>query len=515
MTKKGYSGLLVFIIFVLALIISTRIFYSYAETKGLSPQETVPEIVEDISGDRYLPAVKEALKNAKSSIDMVMYFVNFAPEVKNSPVNDLVEELISAHNRGVKVKVILDQNIDFFLWNEGGEWQKQEKNDALFAYLKKQGIEAYFDNLYVTTHSKAIVIDKEIVIVGSANWTESSLRKNWEASCLIKSRGLTKQFLEDFSKISIDYEASILDEERAPAVRLKQAFLTNSTLAPHMLSSGDEIAFNLYLILLKKFDGNPQHAIEIDHKTLRHDLGIDKELSYASARDKMKQALRRLEEEYRLITRKKRFFMNTLVTLLNYPDKTPYSSPQEKYCSIPDEYWSYGWNKTLLFTEKYCYLINLSEGGTSRGRLWQGYFVGLSKKYNISRGTLLRGMGGLRKLNIIEMEYSNYSLEEGVIKRDPIRFRILGLYSPQLLNEQKHKLAKAYGAELFKKAESYAEIVYKGNNIQVIEDIIKKIKEYGIDEVGRVFKIVSKKSSGNPTRSYKYVIGILQKEARE
>ncbi len=471
--------------------------------------------VEDISQGRYLPAVKDALRNAKNSIDMVMYFVNFDPKVKNSPVNELVEELINARKRKVKVRVILDQNIDFTLWNEGGQWQKQNKNDALFAYLKKQGIETYYDNLYVTTHSKAIVIDGEIVIVGSANWTESSLSKNWESSCIIRSKDLAKQFLEDFSRINIDYEASILDEERGSAVRLKQVFLAEPSLASHMLTSGDEIAFDLYLVLLNKYSVNPRHPIEIGYKALRLDLGIDEKLSYASARDKMKQALRRLEEGYQLIVRKKRFFMNTFVTLLNYPDKTPYSPPNEKYCAIPGEYWLYGWNKTLSFTEKYCYLINLFEGGSSRGRLWQGYFVSLKKEYHISDNSLLRGMSGLRRLNIIDMGYSNYSLEEGVIKRDPIRFRILGLYSPDLLNKQKERLSDTYGEELFKKAQSYAEIVYKGNDVQVIEDIIKKMGEYGAGEVDRAFKIVSEKSSGNPIRSYKYVVGILQKEAND
>ncbi|TRZ94644.1 hypothetical protein D4R78_06185 [bacterium] len=498
-------------IFVSTFIVNTKIFSFCAEP---AQNQSYQATVEDINGAKYFPKVKEALKNAKSSIDLVMYFVNFGPAVKKSPVNELVEELVNAHKRGVKVKVILDQNIDFTVWNEGDKWQKQEKNDALFAYLKKQGVETYYDNLYAITHSKAIVIDQEIVIVGSANWTESSLRKNWEASCLIRSKDLARQFLDDFSKISIDYEASILDEERAPAVRLKQAFLTEPALAPAMLTARDEICFDLYLVLLKDFNANPQSDIEINYKTLRQVLGIDEKLSYASARDKMKQALRRLEEKYRLITRKKRFFMNTLVTLVNYPDKTPYNPPQEKYCAIPAEYWSYGWNKTFSFPEKYCYLINLTEGGASRGRLWQGYFIGLSKKYNISENTLSRGMSGLRKLNIIEMEYSSYSAEEGSFKRvGPIRFRLLGLYSPQRLNKEKQKLSEVYGAELFKKAESYAEIVYKGSDIQVIEDIIRKMEEYGASEVDRAFKIVSEKSSGNPVRSYKYVVGILQKEA--
>ena len=66
----------------------------------------------------------------------------------------------------------------------------------------------------------------------------------------------------------------------------------------------------------------------------------------------------------------------------------------------------------------------------------------------------------------------------------------------------------------FEKAEAYAATVWKGGDIQVIDDIIKKTEEYGADQVARAFGIVSIKSADNPKRSYKYVVGILQKEAR-
>lgn len=493
----------------MSLVLSgTGIFYSYAAN------ELYPALAEDLSGKKYFPGVKQALQDAKSSIFMVMYFTTFDPKDQKSKISQLVEELVNARKRGVKVKVILDQNINFPAWEGGkGEWGREEKNDSLFVYLKKQGIEAYYDNLYTITHAKAIIIDEETVILGSANWTESSLRKNWEISCLIRSKELAREILQDFSEIGIDNEASILGEERNPPIRLSQAFLTDPSLAPRMLTAGDEIAFDMYLILLKKFDGNPQHKIEIDYKTLRHDLGIDEKLKYASARDKMKEALRRLEERYRLITRKKRFFMNTLVSLLNYPAKMPYSPPQEKYCSIPDKYWSCGWHKTLSFPEKYCYLINLSKTATIPSKVWSDYIIGLAKEFNISRNSLLRGMQGLRKLNIIEMEYPDYP-QTGDFKKDkPIRFRLLGLYSPELLNKEKARLAKLYGEEHFKKAAAYAEIVYKGNDIQVIEDIIKKMDEYGTEQVDRAFNLISERSAANPKRSYKYVVGILQGEA--
>ncbi len=148
-----------FIILVLVILTGIRIFYSYAN-------ESYQATVEDISGDKYFPAVKEALSKAKKSINMAMYFVSFDPQEKVSGVSGLVEELVNAHKRGVKVKVLLDQNINFDAWEEArGGWEKENKNSTLFAYLKKQGIEVYYDSLYVLTHAKAIIIDEEITMV--------------------------------------------------------------------------------------------------------------------------------------------------------------------------------------------------------------------------------------------------------------------------------------------------------------------------------------------------------------
>jgi hypothetical protein len=94
-----------------------------------------------------------------------------------------------------------------------------------------------------------------------------------------------------------------------------------------------------------------------------------------------------------------------------------------------------------------------------------------------------------------------------------MRFRLLGLYSPERLQQEKERLAKLYGKEHFEQAQKYAEMVYKGNDIQVIEDIIKKTEEYGAEQVAQAFGKVSHRSPDNPKRSYKYVVGILQHPA--
>jgi len=229
----------------------------------------------------------------------------------------------------------------------------------------------------------------------------------------------------------------------------------------------------------------------------------------------LREALARLDERYKLINRIKRPPKGPYCLLLNYPDKKPYVLPQEKYCSVPDEYWQYGWNKRLSFPEKYFFLINLCKAGASRGRVWTGYRKGLMEEFNLSRDTIIRGIKGLRRLNIIEIEYPPYPEGGGFEARSPIRFRLLGLYSPDILQNEKERLIKLYGKERFEQAAKYAEIVYKNNDIQVIEDIIKKMEEYGVEQVDKAFGKVSHRSPDNPKRSYKYVVGILQKEAGE
>jgi len=497
-------------VFVAGILLASLILLVFASRAFCYPAE-----VEDIGGDKYFLAAKGALQDAKSSIYMVMYYVSFDSRDKNSSVYQLAQELVNAHKRGVKVKVILDQNIPYASWEgRGGDWQVEGKNESMFIYLKKEGIDAYYDNKTLLTHSKVIVIDEEKVIIGSANWTVSSLHRNYEASVLIKSPKLAQGLIKDFSRIIIDYEASILDEEKKAPVRVSRVFIEDPSLTARMLSKYDAISFDTYLLLLRDFNGNPEGEIDFDFKRMSEALGLDEKQSHRMRVKKITNALKRLHERYKLIERKARPKKNPYIRLLNYPDKIPYQSPEDKFFSVPDDYWRYGWHRRLSFPEKYCYFINLSRTGIGRSPWWAEHIVALENQYNVNEATISRGMMGLRKLNIIDIEYSDYT-KEGYVGRGPARFRLLGLYSPEKLEEQVDRLKVVYGEGAVSKSRAYAKIVYKENDIQVIEDIIKKTAMYGEDKINRAFTIVSKKAPDNPKRSYKYVVGILQKHIEE
>ncbi|KKO20222.1 MAG: hypothetical protein DCC43_05895 [Candidatus Brocadia sp.] len=163
---------------------------------GLPADDVIP-----LTDGDYYPQVHQALATAKKSIMCVMYMADINPKYKQGWEYNLVNDLINAHRRGISVTVIFDQNVMF--WETGKKGKKTErKSENAYELLKKNGVPVYYDSIDRVTHSKIMIIDDYITIVGSTNWTYSALRKNHEASVLIKSRSVAEEFLEKLRTIS-------------------------------------------------------------------------------------------------------------------------------------------------------------------------------------------------------------------------------------------------------------------------------------------------------------------------
>ena len=162
---------------------------------SLPADDVIPLVDEE-----YYPEVHKALTNAKKSILCVMFMAKLDPKHTEGNEYQLVLDLIAAHKRGVNVLVIFDQNIKF--------WKKGRKNSIIerkseYAYelLLRNGVPVFYDNKERVTHSKILVIDEYITIIGSTNWTYSALRKNHEASVMIKSKSVARTFERKLKKI--------------------------------------------------------------------------------------------------------------------------------------------------------------------------------------------------------------------------------------------------------------------------------------------------------------------------
>ncbi|HHT9106776.1 MAG TPA: phospholipase D-like domain-containing protein [Candidatus Wujingus californicus] len=187
-----FKNIVIFKIF--SIILTFNLFNS--PSYGLPADDVIPLV----DGD-YYPQVHQALITARKSIMCVMYMADINPKYNKGWEYNLVNDLIGAHRRGVDVLVIFDQNTMF--WEEGKKGKKTERrSQEAYDLLKKNGVPVYYDSKDRITHNKILVIDNYITIVGSTNWTYSALRKNHEASVLIKSRSVAESFLNKLRTIS-------------------------------------------------------------------------------------------------------------------------------------------------------------------------------------------------------------------------------------------------------------------------------------------------------------------------
>jgi len=149
--------------------------------------------VEVITNEEYFPRVHQILREAKDSIQVMMFKACYYEKYPDSPSNILIRDLINAHQRGIKVEVILERG--------SPKWKSTKENEKAGRILSEKGINVVYDFPFITTHSKMLIIDSNVSIVGSTNWSFYSLTHNNEVSVIIKSEEVAKELQNYFKKI--------------------------------------------------------------------------------------------------------------------------------------------------------------------------------------------------------------------------------------------------------------------------------------------------------------------------
>ncbi|MFO0632846.1 MAG: phospholipase D-like domain-containing protein [Nannocystaceae bacterium] len=116
--------------------------------------------------------VRPLLKHARERIDIAVFFLTH---------KHIVEDLITAHERGVKVRVVIDAT------GARNEYSKHE-------LLRAAGIPVKVENWGGKMHMKSAAIDGKVVIAGSMNWTSSGEYNNDENTLLLRSDELATQY---------------------------------------------------------------------------------------------------------------------------------------------------------------------------------------------------------------------------------------------------------------------------------------------------------------------------------
>jgi phosphatidylserine/phosphatidylglycerophosphate/cardiolipin synthase-like enzyme len=124
--------------------------------------------------------VLSIMRKSKESI----YFMAFS-----FTDDDLGEAIRAGAKRGIDVAGVMDA--DQIKFNIGTE----------FDYFKQDGLKVFLDGFSGQMHHKAIIVDEEILIAGSYNFTRSAATRNDENVVIIYDEDIAGFYLQEFQRI--------------------------------------------------------------------------------------------------------------------------------------------------------------------------------------------------------------------------------------------------------------------------------------------------------------------------
>ena len=465
----------------------------------LQPAHAFQADTQNISPDQYFKITLTEFSQAKESIYAVMYLASLDPTEPNSQVSQLLKGLVDAKNRGVQVKVILDQNLDFT--DESRQDQiYQNKNQAAFEYLRANSIEVFYDTAETYTHAKAIVIDGETSIFGSTNWSKAALTKNNEVNALIRSKEYAENLINQFDQIKLqEYIPAVV----TPSVKIPRDFLKEKMLG-EMVSQSDERTFDVYLYLLGQYNQNKDSKVELNYGNLAVSLDIEK-MGKENYRRQITKILSKLKEKYGLIDYKK--------VARNQSANITLKKLQGDSFELPTAYWKSHWNQRLSLSAKAMYLIILSCTNPSNPSFAMSR-EDLSKTYHISESFISDGTKELRIQNLLDIQYSSLE-DQDYSRRQPNVYTPKPIYDSADFQKALKSIEQKEGSKKLERAIATAGIIYEQNDLKTIQALIVLESQYGQEIIHEAAVKLADKNPDNPKRAVGYLISTIKSIAAQ
>lgn len=165
-----------FIQFLVAFILSTTA-WSFTETEHFT--NNTPYQVCFTPGENCTKLIVDTINNAKQTVLVQAYSFTSTP---------IAKALVDAKNRGLDVKIILDKS------------QVNRNKYSSARYLVNNNIPTWVDYRPAIAHNKIIIVDRNILITGSFNFTKAAQERNSENLLIIFDPQLTRYYVNNWSK---------------------------------------------------------------------------------------------------------------------------------------------------------------------------------------------------------------------------------------------------------------------------------------------------------------------------
>lgn len=146
----------------------------------------IPKVKQEISVDAFFSpgddcrnAILSQIAHARSTIDVCVFTVSD---------NIIVEKLIDAWEKGIKVRIVTDND------------KQYDRGSDIFR-MKEKGIPIRTDSTPDHMHHKYAIFDQQILLFGSYNWTRSAALNNNEDIAVVDSKVLVTKFSEEFETL--------------------------------------------------------------------------------------------------------------------------------------------------------------------------------------------------------------------------------------------------------------------------------------------------------------------------
>jgi cardiolipin synthase len=344
-----------------------------------SADNTTADKITDLSDRKYEQILIKLLDDAKESIVISMYGISLGFGEKN-PVRLLLNDLLEARKRGVSVTMYLNTR-----FRDADKAEESFIRSPIFKELKDAGCDIYLIPPSRKLHDKLIIVDSRFVIVGSTNWSNSALRRNFESNTLIDSTSHAQEKLKRLEDVTsfVKSNSEISDtpaylEELPEELSIPKELLTNKKYFARMVTGQDNRVFDLYFLFLahSQLIGEKEFFINMEDMALS--LELPDTWDYTALRRQVIRSLKRLQNRYNLITVEFLYGKDASVALLDIPGES---------FAIFSNTIIQGKNPNLTLRLKFLLLIEVllkSEGGN----LSSIPKSDLAKRFNVNKTTI-------------------------------------------------------------------------------------------------------------------------------
>jgi phosphatidylserine/phosphatidylglycerophosphate/cardiolipin synthase-like enzyme len=160
-----------------SLLISAALWLAPVPAPAPPAHRAAVVVVRFSPGGHCSDAIVAELAAARRTVRVAAYVLTSGP---------ISAALVAAHARGVDVRVVLDS-------------EERRSRSSRAAELEAAGVPVKYDAKHRIMHEKVIVIDGNVVICGSYNFSAAAESYNAECMLIIRNEGLAGEFARDWA----------------------------------------------------------------------------------------------------------------------------------------------------------------------------------------------------------------------------------------------------------------------------------------------------------------------------